>query len=81
MVREQKPTSEIRHLLDLLDVIPLGDVLVTIATGEMTEDEAAKMGLVPTHAYAVIGKREGGRARGYRGHFTKVVCAYKISKQ
>ncbi|OAD66727.1 calpain-like protease PalB/Rim13 [Phycomyces blakesleeanus NRRL 1555(-)] len=31
-----------------------GDVLVTIATGEMTEEEASSMGLVPTHAYAVV---------------------------
>ncbi|KAI8339399.1 hypothetical protein BC941DRAFT_420385 [Chlamydoabsidia padenii] len=38
----------------VLDGAKYGDVLVTIATGEMTEDEAAKMGLVPTHAYAVI---------------------------
>ncbi|ORZ25281.1 hypothetical protein BCR42DRAFT_445071 [Absidia repens] len=38
----------------ILDGAKYGDVLVTIATGEMTEDEAAKMGLVPTHAYAVI---------------------------
>ncbi|CAO3607815.1 unnamed protein product [Cunninghamella echinulata] len=31
-----------------------GDALITIATGEMTEEEATKKGLVPTHAYAVI---------------------------
>lgn len=34
----------------------LGDVLVTISTGEMSEETAAERGLVPTHAYAVIGK-------------------------
>jgi hypothetical protein len=33
----------------------LGDVLVTISTGEMSEESAAERGLVPTHAYAVIG--------------------------
>ncbi|CAO3624578.1 unnamed protein product [Cunninghamella blakesleeana] len=31
-----------------------GDVLITIATGEMTDEEAVEKGLVPTHAYAVI---------------------------
>ena len=38
----------------LLDGTKYGDVLVTIATGEMTEEEANELGLVPTHAYAVI---------------------------
>ncbi|KAG2237583.1 hypothetical protein INT48_004485 [Thamnidium elegans] len=38
----------------ILDGIKYGDVLVTIATGEMTEEEATEQGLVPTHAYAVI---------------------------
>ncbi|KAI8099416.1 uncharacterized protein BX664DRAFT_321198 [Halteromyces radiatus] len=38
----------------ILDGAKYGDVLVTIATGEMTEEEATKTGLVPTHAYAVI---------------------------
>ncbi|KAF7730256.1 calpain 7 [Apophysomyces ossiformis] len=38
----------------ILDGAKYGDVLVTIATGEMTEAEAASLGLVPTHAYAVI---------------------------
>ncbi|KAJ2962961.1 hypothetical protein NQZ79_g2001 [Umbelopsis isabellina] len=35
-----------------------GDVLVTISTGEMSEETAAERGLVPTHAYAVIDIRE-----------------------
>ena len=38
----------------ILDGIMYGDVLVTIATGDMTEEETTKLGLVPTHAYAVI---------------------------
>lgn len=37
-----------------MDGIKYGDVLVTIATGDMTEEEATELGLVPTHAYAVI---------------------------
>ncbi|XP_064410988.1 calpain-7 isoform X2 [Latimeria chalumnae] len=35
-----------------------GDVLVTTATGIMTEEEGEKWGLVPTHAYAVLDIRE-----------------------
>ncbi|XP_062254761.1 calpain-7 [Platichthys flesus] len=35
-----------------------GDVLVTTATGVMTEEEGDKWGLVPTHAYAVLDIRE-----------------------
>ncbi|KAJ2782521.1 cysteine protease [Coemansia javaensis] len=35
-----------------------GDVLLTIATGEMSADVAAALGLVPSHAYAVLDVRE-----------------------
>uniref|UniRef100_A0A3Q3KUL0 Calpain 7 n=1 Tax=Mastacembelus armatus TaxID=205130 RepID=A0A3Q3KUL0_9TELE len=35
-----------------------GDVLITTATGVMTEEEGEKWGLVPTHAYAVLDIRE-----------------------
>ncbi len=35
-----------------------GDVLVTIATGELSDAEADKAGLVPTHAYAMLNVRE-----------------------
>ncbi|KAI8140575.1 hypothetical protein BJV82DRAFT_519949, partial [Fennellomyces sp. T-0311] len=38
----------------ILEGSKYGDVLVTIATGELTEADADSMGLVPTHAYAVI---------------------------
>ncbi|KAG1506407.1 hypothetical protein G6F48_008997 [Rhizopus delemar] len=38
----------------IFDGMKYGDALVTIATGEMTEEEATQLGLVPTHAYAVI---------------------------
>ena len=31
-----------------------GDCLITVATGEMGEAEAERVGLVPTHAYAVL---------------------------
>ena len=35
-----------------------GDVLVTLATGEMSDAEAERAGLVPTHAYAMLDIRE-----------------------
>ncbi|XP_062847345.1 calpain-7 [Trichomycterus rosablanca] len=35
-----------------------GDVLVTVATGVMTEEEGDRWGLVPTHAYAVLDIRD-----------------------
>ena len=31
-----------------------GDVLITAATGVLSEVEASRAGLVPTHAYAVL---------------------------
>lgn len=34
-----------------------GDVLVTVATGEMSDSEADRTGLVATHAYAVLNVR------------------------
>ncbi|KAJ2910687.1 cysteine protease [Coemansia aciculifera] len=40
-----------------------GDVLLTIATGEMSSDVAGALGLVPSHAYAVLDVREAGEHR------------------
>jgi calpain-7 len=31
-----------------------GDVLVTVATGDLSDADAERSGLVPTHAYAVM---------------------------
>eukprot|EP00966_Prymnesium_polylepis_P216249 5006124-Prymnesium_polylepis.2 len=35
-----------------------GDCLLTVATGELGEAEAERVGLVPTHAYAVLQVRQ-----------------------
>ncbi|KAG8197420.1 hypothetical protein JTE90_014905 [Oedothorax gibbosus] len=35
-----------------------GDVLMTVATGELSTEEADRAGLVPTHAYAMLDIRE-----------------------
>ncbi|CAM9119736.1 unnamed protein product [Ectocarpus sp. 12 AP-2014] len=60
--QEQKPldnyaTAE-RVWQRLLSAHSLGDCLVTIATGEISEDEAERLGLVPSHAYAVLDVKE-----------------------
>ena len=38
----------------LLSRINAGNVLATVATGELPDQEAERAGLVPTHAYAVL---------------------------
>lgn len=42
----------------LLERFHKGDVLVTMATGEMSDAQADRAGLVPTHAYAMLDIRE-----------------------
>ncbi len=42
----------------LLERFHKGDVLVTMATGEMSEMQADRAGLVPTHAYAMLDIRQ-----------------------
>lgn len=47
---------------NLFDVLLLrlhkGDVLVTVATGELSDVDADRTGLVPSHAYAVLDVRK-----------------------
>lgn len=42
----------------LLERFHRGDVLVTVATGEMSDAEAERSGLVSAHAYALLDIRE-----------------------
>lgn len=42
----------------ILDRFHRGDVLVTVATGEMSDSDADRAGLVPTHAYAMLDIKE-----------------------
>lgn len=42
----------------LKDRFHKGHCLVTVATGELSEAEADRAGLVPTHAYAMLDVRE-----------------------
>ncbi|ROT76129.1 Calpain-7 [Penaeus vannamei] len=42
----------------IIDRFHRGDVLVTVATGEMSDADADRAGLVPTHAYAMLDIKE-----------------------
>ena len=44
-----------------------GNALLTVATGEMSKQEAERAGLVPTHAYAVLNITE-----------VQVLCCHQI---
>lgn len=58
-IRASEPDFNADSLFDkLLSRLHKGDVLVTVATGEMSEAEADRSGLVPTHAYAVLDVRK-----------------------
>ncbi|GFO06591.1 calpain-7 [Plakobranchus ocellatus] len=47
-----------REFKRLLDRFHKGHCLVTVATGELSEAEADRAGLVPTHAYAMLDVKE-----------------------
>ncbi|OXA52212.1 Calpain-7 [Folsomia candida] len=55
---EHAPFEKNKTFLKLQDRMARGDVLVTVATGNLTDKEATRAGLVPTHAYAVLDIRE-----------------------
>ena len=42
----------------LVSAHSFGDCLITVSTGQMTDAEAERVGLVPTHAYAVLDVRD-----------------------
>lgn len=55
MIRLNEPDFNKDGLFrNLLTRWPKGDVLITVATGEMSDSVADHTGLVPTHAYAVL---------------------------
>ncbi|OAD59639.1 Calpain-7 [Eufriesea mexicana] len=58
-IRPDEPDFNKDNLFNvLLTRLHKGDVLVTVATGELTDLEADRTGLVPTHAYAVLDVRK-----------------------
>ncbi|XP_027051362.1 calpain-7-like isoform X1 [Pocillopora damicornis] len=63
-IKRNNPTfNESMHFDRLLNGVRSGDCLVTVATGPMSESEADRAGLVPTHAYALLDIR---KVKGHR---------------
>ncbi|KAG5896976.1 hypothetical protein JTB14_018491 [Gonioctena quinquepunctata] len=57
-IRPKEPDFNKNTLFSTLESrLANGDVLVTVATGELSDMEAERSGLVPTHAYAVMDVR------------------------
>lgn len=50
--------SKDKEFKRLLDRFHKGHCLITVATGELSEAEADRAGLVPTHAYAMLDVKE-----------------------
>lgn len=58
-IRPDEPDFNKDSLFDtLVSRLHKGDVLVTVATGELSDLDADRTGLVPTHAYAVLDVRK-----------------------
>jgi len=58
-IRSSEPDFNADSLFDkLLSHLHKGDILVTVATGQMSETEADRSGLVQSHAYAVLDVRK-----------------------
>lgn len=57
-IRQNDPDFNRDALFSTLESrLAKGDVLVTVATGELSDSDAERSGLVPTHAYAVMDVR------------------------
>jgi calpain-7 len=58
-VKSSEPDFNVDAIFDkLLTHLHKGDILVTVATGQLSEAEADRSGLVPSHAYAVLDVRK-----------------------
>ncbi|KAJ7372170.1 calpain 7 [Desmophyllum pertusum] len=56
--RNNPAFNESMHFDRLLNGVRKGDCLITVATGPMSESDADRAGLVPTHAYALLDIRK-----------------------
>ncbi|KAJ7348217.1 calpain 7, partial [Desmophyllum pertusum] len=56
--RNSPAFNESMHFDRLLNGVRKGDCLITVATGPMSESDADRAGLVPTHAYALLDIRK-----------------------
>lgn len=61
--RNDPSFNESMHFDRLLNGLRNGDCLITMATGPMSDSEADRAGLVPTHAYALLDIRKVQRHR------------------
>lgn len=58
-IRPNEPDFNKDNLFEVLLLrLHKGDVLVTVATGELSDSDADRTGLVPSHAYAVLDVRK-----------------------
>lgn len=58
-IRQQDPLFNADAVFDRLrDGLAQGRCLITCATGELTDEQAERTGLVATHAYAVLDLKE-----------------------
>ena len=58
-IRTKDPDFNANAIFERLeDGLAQGRCLITVATGELSDDEGERTGLVPTHAYAVLNMRE-----------------------
>ncbi|XP_033225588.1 calpain-7-like [Belonocnema kinseyi] len=63
-IRLNEPDFNKDHLFDTLFLkLHKGDILVTVATGELSDSDADRTGLVSTHAYAVLDVRKNNGER------------------
>jgi calpain-7 len=61
--KSEKDFEKDRTWQRLLNAQRFGDCLITCSTGDMTEEYGDQVGLVPTHAYAVLRTEEVGKLR------------------
>lgn len=58
-IRLKEETFNADAVFDRLETaLAHGRCLITVATGELTDDQGERTGLVPSHAYAVLNLRE-----------------------
>lgn len=58
-IRPKEPDFNATYVFERLqNGLAQGRCLITVATGELTDDESERTGLVATHAYAVLDLKE-----------------------
>lgn len=58
-IRTKESDFDVEAIFERLkDGLALGRCLITVATGELSDEEADRTGLVATHAYAVLDMKE-----------------------